>query len=56
MEVVNAAGGGDGFHAEDLPLADGTVFLPCGVPQLETAVEGEPVNLTTFHGIVLGAT
>ena len=38
VEVVNAAGGGDGFHAEDLPLADGTVFLLCGVPQLETAV------------------
>ena len=56
MDVVNAAGGGDGFHAEDLPLADGTVFLPCGVPQLKTAVEGEPVNLTSFRGIVLGAT
>ena len=38
MEVVNAAGGGDGFHAEDLPLADGTESLPRGVPQLETAV------------------
>ena len=56
MEVVNAAGGGDGLHAEDLPLAYGTVCLPCGVPQLKAAVEGEPVDLPTFRGVVLGAT
>ena len=52
VEVVNAAGGGNGFHAEDGPLADGTVFLPCGVPHLKTDVEGEPVNLPSFRGIV----
>ena len=55
MEVMNAARGGHGFHAQDWPLADGAGFLPCvGLPQLEHAVLGEPVDLADLEGIVLG--
>ena len=56
MKVMDAARGGHGFHAKDRPLADGAGFLPCGgLPQLEHAVSGEPVDLAYFEGIVLGA-
>ena len=57
MKVMDAANGGYGIHAKNWRLADGTGFLPCaGLPQLENAMTGEPVDLTDFQGIVLGAT
>ena len=56
MEVMDAGGGGYGFHAEDSPLANGAGFLPrVGLPQLKYAMPGEPVDLADFQGIVLGA-
>ena len=57
MEVMNAARGGHGFQALDWPLADGACFLSSvGLPQLEHAVLGEPVDLTGLEGIVLSPT
>ena len=57
MIMMEAASGGYGVQAKNWPLADGTGFLPCaGLPQLENAMTGEPVDLTDFQGIVLGAT
>ena len=56
MEVVDTGRGGYGFHAENSPLANGAGFLPLvGLPQLEYAMSGEPVDLAAFQGIVLGA-
>ena len=56
MKVMDAGGGGYGFHAENRSLANRAGFIPCvGLPQLEHAMPGEPVDLADFQGIVLGA-
>ena len=56
MNVMDAGGGGYGFHAENWPPAEGAGFPPCvGLPQLKHAMPGEPVDLADFQGIVLGA-
>ena len=52
---MNAARSGHCFHALDRPLADGAGFLHCvGLPQLEDAVLGEPVDLADLGWVVLG--
>jgi len=55
VEVMNAPGGGYGFHARDWVLANCAGFLGRGLPQLEHGVLGEPIDLAPLNGVVLGA-